>query len=186
VASAALIVLAGRSSLADHYQVPSGSMQPSVEVGDRVVVSKLAYGLRLPFNGLYLWRGLDPRPGDVVVLVSPADGITLLKRVIAGPGDLVEVRDGHVTVNGAAADLVEVRQGAVEVLGGRAHPVSLARGGGPAFGPLRIPADRYLVMGDNRGDSFDGRSFGLVGRGAILGRALAVFHGRTGLTWRPL
>src|SRR4051812_42488967 len=96
VALAAAIVLVARTSLADHYVVPSGSMEPTVEVGDRILVDKLAFGVRLPVADTYLFPLAEPRPGDVVVLASPENGNTLLKRVVAGPGDSVAVRGGHV------------------------------------------------------------------------------------------
>ncbi len=73
-------LLFARASLADHYQVPSGSMRPTVEVGDHIVVNKLAFGLRAPMSNAYVLRGADPTRGDVVVLDSPEDGTVLLKR----------------------------------------------------------------------------------------------------------
>lgn len=187
-AAAALVVLSARSSLADHYVVPSGSMLPTVEEGDRIVVDKRAYGLRLPFTRISVMRGADPRPGDVVVLVSPVDGETLLKRVVAGPGDLVEVRGGHIVLNGVPVPVEGEGSRLVERLGETPHRLRLDRGGGPGYGPRRIPPDCFLVMGDNRGDSHDGRLFGLVRREAIRGRALAVYWagGGEGFLWRPL
>jgi len=92
LAGLVLVVLAARSSLADHYTVPSGSMRPTVEVGDRILVDKLAYGLRLPFSNWYLAEFDGPRAGDVIVFESPEDGTVLLKRVAAVPGDRVEFR----------------------------------------------------------------------------------------------
>ena len=107
LATAAAVALTARASLADHYRVPSGSMEPTVHVGDRIVVSKLAYGLRLPLTETYLIRYGAPARGDVVVIEPPDDeskhatdsdiiGSVLLKRVVAVAGDLVEVRSGHV------------------------------------------------------------------------------------------
>src|SRR5262245_36215709 len=96
-------MFAARSSLADHYYVPSGSMLPTLAIGDRLVVNKLAYDLRLPFSARALWHRADPRRGDVAVLTSPETGETLVKRVIAVPGDVIEVRDGQVGLNGRPA-----------------------------------------------------------------------------------
>jgi signal peptidase I len=174
----AAIVLVARASFADHYQVPSGSMQPTVEVGDQICVNKLAYGLRVPASQKYLVEGEGPARGDVVVLTSPADGEVLLKRVVAVPGDVVQVTDGQVSIDGAPAPVREHDGGAVEELGGREHSVSMDLGGGPDFGPVRVPAGAYLVLGDNRGNSRDGRYFGWVAREALLGKAVAVcLHG---------
>src|SRR3954468_2324266 len=95
----ALALLAARSTLADHYFVPSGSMIPSVEIGDRLIVNKLAYSLRIPFSDVVLAKRHGPERGDVVVLKSPENGITLLKRVAAVPGDEVAVTDGRLSIN---------------------------------------------------------------------------------------
>ena len=109
LAFAAAVALTTRASFADHYRVPSGSMEPNVHVGDHIVVAKAAYGLRLPLTETYLLRYAKPARGDVVVIAPPdaesrhdADipGTVLLKRVVAVEGDLVEVRDGHVTIDG--------------------------------------------------------------------------------------
>ena len=96
VALAVTIVVTARSSLADHYVVPSGSMLPTVEPEDHVVVDKLAYGLRVPLLGDYALHFAPPARGDVVVLLSPDDGIVLLKRVVAVPGDRVTLSLIHI------------------------------------------------------------------------------------------
>ncbi len=140
------IVLTGRATLADQYTVPTGSMEPTVLVGDHVLVSKIAYGLRVPLTERYLARFGPPARGDVVVLVSPEDGRVLLKRVAAVPGDRVNLR---------GRDLV-------------------------------VPPDRYLVLGDNRGNSHDGRAFGLVEGRAILGRVKGVFWRDGAPAWKGL
>ena len=186
MAVAIAVVLVARSSLANHYVVPSGSMLPTVRIGDRVLVDKTAYGLRLPLANGYLIERAGPARGDVIVLESPDSGIVLLKRVVALPGDTVAVRDGRVSIDGHVAPIHE-RLGAVEEeLDGRSHPVDIARYGGPDFGPVVVPRGRYLVLGDNRGDSRDGRAFGFVARGAILGRAERVYFRDGGLSWVDL
>src|SRR3954467_7555130 len=107
IGSAAAVAFTARASLADHYKVPSGSMEPTVHVGDRIIVSKAAYGLRLPMTDTYLVHFKAPARGDVVVIEPPDDedknardadviGSVLLKRVVAVGDDLVEVRSGHV------------------------------------------------------------------------------------------
>jgi signal peptidase I len=174
VLGASAIVLVARASFADHYQVPTGSMEPTVAVGDQICVSKAAYGLRLPATERYLVEGAGPSRGDVVVLLSPTDGEVLLKRVVAVPGDVVAVTDGRVAIDGKPAPLREEDGGVTEELGGREHALSIAYGGGPDMGPTLVPRDAYLVLGDNRGNSRDGRFFGWVARGAILGKAVAV------------
>jgi signal peptidase I len=168
------VLLFARSSLADHYYVPSESMLPTVEAGDHVFVNKLAFGLRLPLTNTFLTSRHGAARGDVVVLDSPRDGTTLLKRVAALPGDRVEVRAGVLWLNGRAAR-VEGPAGAMsEILDEKTHPLRLDAGGGPDFGPVTVPAGHYLVLGDNRGNSLDGRYFGFVRAEALRGRAFAI------------
>lgn len=181
VVSAGMLV--ARTSLADHYVVPSGSMEPTVEIGDRILVDKRAFGVWVPVVDSYVLKAADPQPGDVVVLASPENGKTLLKRVVAGPGDVVAVRGGRVTRNGNEAPVTQEHEGNYEALGDTRHPLRL---GGPDFGPARVPDGHYLVMGDNRGNSHDGRVFGFVARDAIRGRAVRVFLRNGSLTWRSL
>ncbi|MCC6997063.1 MAG: signal peptidase I [Deltaproteobacteria bacterium] len=181
-----LTMLTVRASLADHVRVPTGSMQPTVAIGDRVIVNKAAYGVRVPGTQVWLARFAGPAVGDVVVLDAPDEDKLLLKRVVAGPGDTIAVHRGEITLNGVAQPITTVGALAFETLNGRAHPVRLDRQGGPDYGPETLPAGRYLVMGDNRGDSRDGRYFGLISRDAILGRAALVFMRQGSPTWRGL
>ena len=180
------VLLVARASLADHYRIPSGSMEPTVLVGDQICVNKLAYGLRVPASQVYLAPGAEPQRGDVVVLDSPTEDEVLLKRVVAGPGDVVSVVDGVVRLAGVPTDTHIVNGARVEELAGRAHPLNLEFGSGPALPPVRVPVGRYLVLGDNRGNSRDGRYFGWIERGAILGRAVAVCVRGGRLAWNPL
>lgn len=164
----ALGVSAARASLADHYVVPSGSMRPTLVEGDRILVDKMAFGLRVPFTDRWLVSAGGPRRGDVVVLRSPEDGDTLVKRVMGLPGETIAVRGGAVYADDRA---VEAR--AAEL------PMWVD------FGPTCLgPAD-YLVLGDNRDNSHDGRSFGPVPRESIHGRVEAVIW-RHGFTWLEL
>ena len=187
LAAVAALTLVARSSLADHYHVPSGSMRPTLQEGDHLVADKRAYGLRLPFTTRYLVHGADPQPGDVVVLASPEDGETLVKRVAAVAGPPVAGREGFVVVDGRPAPIRADGELLREQLGAREHALTFADGGGPDFGPLRVPRDHVLLLGDNRGNSRDGRTFGWVRRDRILGRVVAVFYrSEAGLTWlRP-
>lgn len=177
------LVLVARSSFADHYTVPSGSMMPSVEVGDRVVVDKSAYGLRVPLTHVRITPARMPARGDVVVLESPENGIVLLKRVVAVAGDVVAVQGGRLILDGEPVPVDDER--GTELLGTVAHPVDIGRGG-PPFGPQRVPPGHLLVMGDNRDNSHDGRLFGFVSVEAVLGRALAVYVRDGELSWIEL
>ena len=171
-AFAMLCLLSARSSLADHYLVPSGSMENALFAGDHVLVDKRAYGLRVPFTLEKMAPGAQPRRGDVVVFDSPADGTRLIKRVVAVGGDLVEVRGGRVRINGEPE---------------HAATLNLDYGGGPDLGPMRVPPGKLLTLGDARGNSFDGRYFGFVDEQTIYARAVAVFfRSREGFVWRAL
>jgi signal peptidase I len=185
VAAFALVLMSARSSLADHYLVPTGSMQPTIEIDDRILVNKAAYGLRVPFTDRYVARFDGPAIGDVVVLDSPEEDKVLLKRVVGVPGTHIEVRGGRVRLDGKLAPVEYRGDGLHEQLGGAEHALRLGDGGGPDWGPVTIPDGQYLVMGDNRGESRDGRTFGLVKRTAIRGRAVGVFW-RAGPTWDGL
>ena len=166
-------LLVTRASLADHYVVPTGSMEPTLMPGDRVVVDKRAYGLRIPFTLVGLTAGDAPARGDVVVFDAPDEGTRLIKRVVAVGGDLLEVRNGHAFVNGVPGD----ERAALE----------LRRGGGPDVAPVRVPAGQVFVMGDFRGNSRDSRYFGFVPRERLYARASGVYYrSGEGLTWRPL
>lgn len=181
------VVFAARSTLADHYWVPTGSMLPTVREGDRLLVDKSQYGLRIPFSTVYLARFAQPAVGDVVVLKSPEDGVTLVKRVVAVPGDRVSVRGGRLYINGAPVQILEAADGPshTEVLAGTPHALLLNYSGGKDYGPTTIAKDRYLLLGDNRGNSHDSRYFGPVPGNLILGRALGIYYSK-GFTWREL
>lgn len=178
-----LATFTAKSSLADHYYVPSGSMLPTVHIDNRVFVNKLAYGVRVPIADAYVVRFADPQHGDVVVLNSPEDGKVLLKRVVAGPGDWVLVAHGQLELNGRAVPIEAKGSDFLEELGASPHPLELNDGGGPLFGPVTVPLGQFLVLGDNRGNSHDGRMFGFVRRDDILGKASGVFVRDGRLTW---
>ena len=183
VLAAAAVALIARSSFADHYVVPTGSMLPTVQLQDHVLVSKLAYGVHLPLLPGYVARFGGPARGDVVVLTAPDTGIVLLKRIAGVPGDRVRVHDGALEVNGKRVPIQERDGVPYEALGAGSHPLGLDDGGGPEFGPVTLPVDRYLVLGDNRGNSRDGRYFGLVERDAILGHVEGVLYRGGRPTW---
>ncbi len=180
----ALLLLMGfRSAFANHYVVPSGSMQPTLMPGDRVLVDMRAYGLRLPFTHARLIGDGVPARGEIAVFQSPADGERLIKRVVAVGGDRVEVRNGHLAINGRAVAALGKDS---ERLGDRVYRLDLSRGGGPdAIGV--VPQGQVLVMGDARGNSFDGRMFGLLPVDTFYARAIGVYWRRgEGPAWHRL
>ena len=177
-------VLAARSSLADHYYVPSGSMEHTLYPGDRVIVDKLAYGLRVPFTRIELHEGSEVGRGDVVIFDSPADGTRLIKRIVGVAGDRVSVRDGRVAINGTPSGFLA--DSAFERFGSRVVHLNLDSGGGPNLDVV-IPAGQVLAIGDHRGNSRDSRYFGFVAEDAVYARAIAVYWRRNeGPVWLGL
>ncbi len=177
-------VLAARSSFADHYYVPSGSMEHTLYAGDRVFVDKRAYGLRLPFTLARLTNGAPVARGDIVIFDSPRDGNRLIKRIVGTGGDTIAIIDGHLIVDGASSGVVDSAN--IERIGEKTVSLNLDGGGGPDF-VASIPPCKLLAVGDSRGNSLDGRVFGLIDERSIYGKAVAVYY-RTGdgLGWTRL
>lgn len=177
-------MLAARSTLADHYYVPSGSMQPTLLPGDRIVVDKRAYGLRVPFTQVHLGDGSAVRRGEVVIFDSPRDGARLIKRIVAVGGDEVAIRNGHLFINNQP--LADGARMDTEVFAGRIVRLDLRHGGGPDYSGV-VPDGKLLAVGDHRGNSLDGRMFGLIDESAVYGRAVAVYFRRDdGVVWKAL
>jgi signal peptidase I len=185
-----LVITSLRSAIADWNDVPTGSMKPTILEGDRIVVNKLAYDLKVPFTTWRIATWDNPQRGDIVVLYSPADGKRLVKRVVGGPGDTIAMYHNRLIVNGERVsyspldpELVEAleldmanRILAEEDLGTVTHTVLLTQHAPSrsSFGEIVVPADRYFVLGDNRDQSLDSRYFGFVRRSRIVGQATAV------------
>ncbi|MCG7542781.1 signal peptidase I [Pseudoalteromonas sp. MM17-2] len=168
-----------RSAFADWYTVPTGSMLPTIEVGDRITVNKMAYDLRVPFSDVSLLRMGEPERGDIVVFDSLAADNRLIKRVVGVPGDTISMHDEVLIINGQAQRYKVTKENAkalfaTELLGDLAHAIRIdktrAMHAGN-FAPILIPNDHYLMMGDNRRNSADSRYYGLVPRGELKGKA---------------
>ncbi len=179
---ALVLAIVLRTFFIQAYKIPSGSMEPTLLVGDHIIVNKLIYGLRLPDSffgftpleneipwGHYLFQ-LDPvHRGDVVVFVFPPDPTKdFIKRVIGIPGDKIEVKDGKLWRNDALADDPHAH---FELTPDERQSNSPR----DYFGPIMVPAGKYLMMGDNRDRSYDGRFWGLVDRNEVEGRAMFIY-----------
>jgi signal peptidase I len=181
------LVLMLRSFLFEPFQIPSGSMLPTLKIGDFILVNKFDYGLRLPVLGNTVFEVGEPKRGDVMVFKYPEDPrINFIKRVVGIPGDTVEYLNKVVYVNGEAQTLTPVvpdnslvipslTEEAFEELGDREHRIWRRMTQGRDFGPIQIPAGQYFVMGDNRDNSNDSRVWGFVDDSLVVGRAFAVW-----------
>lgn len=175
-----------RTAVADWNPIPSGSMRPTLLEGDVVFVNRLAFDAKIPLTDISVARLADPVRGDVVTFSSPIDGTRLIKRIVAVPGDVVRMRDEVLFVNGEAAQYTELAA-ATEVMGDVQLPAIRAteRIAGSrrtvqflpptaarrSFGPVRLGADEYFMLGDNRDNSEDSRFIGPVQRSLLIGRA---------------
>lgn len=184
-AAVILAILAFKSSFAAMYQVPTGSMIPTILPGDRLASNQLTFGLRIPFTDHALTTQTGPRRGDIVFFPSPVEPDTMLvKRVVAVAGDRLEVRNGRLILNGRAVPLKSLGNTPEgyelysEFLASetQSHYVQF----NDRFPHLRnvpefeIPAGHFFPMGDNRDNSADGRAFGPVPITALKGRAFGI------------
>lgn len=188
-----LIVLVFRSFVFEPFKIPSGSMQPTLLIGDFIVVSKFSYGLRLPVLNTKILGTGEPQRGDVFVFRSvETPGINMIKRVVGLPGDTITYRNKVLYINGEPAPQEIVgpwigegvnrnRPGTrpqvrVEDLGRVEHPI-LVHPGRPAR-PARswvVPPRHYFAMGDNRDRSHDSRSWGFVPEDHLVGEAVRIW-----------
>jgi len=180
-----------RSAIADWYVVPSSSMYPTLLIGDHVMANRLAYDVKLPFTDVILKHNADPLRGDIVTFTSPADGKRLVKRLIAVPGDVVEMQDEKLIINGMPLNYQKGSSEAAlspgyagrqlvlsENLFGKNHgiiemPERMAM---RSFGPVKVPQGQFLMLGDNRDNSQDSRYIGFVKRELITGHVTRVLY----------
>lgn len=187
-----LIVLILRCFLAEPFRIPSGSMRPTLLEGDFVLVNKYEYGLRLPFTGQTLIGVRKPKRGEVMVFkhMKGKESIDMIKRVVGLPGDHIQYKNKTLYINGELAkqkfisELIDKNAGenrgwpvrhAIETLGGIQHDIFLHITSAEPFQEFTVPPDCYFVMGDNRDNSDDSRSWGFVKDNEILGRAMWVW-----------
>jgi signal peptidase I len=182
-----LIVFVLRSFLVEPFRIPSGSMLPSLLIGDFILVNKFTYGIRLPVINFKVMDLGQPKRGDVMVFRFPGDpSVNYIKRVIGLPGDHIEYRDKKLFINGQPenqsdphpAQLFGEGDGVVtrvhEDLDGVKHDILLTDRPDTAF-EVVVPPGRYFVMGDNRDHSNDSRYWGFVPDGNVVGRAFLIW-----------
>ena len=154
-------------------------MEDTLLVGDRLLVNKFIYGIRVPFTDLRLPMLRAPKQGDVVVFKYPQDrSKDYIKRVIGVPGDEIQIRNKQVYVNGIAYENLHEVHKDPEIL-----PATSSQR--DSFGPVRVPAGSYFVMGDNRDSSYDSRFWGFVSRDKIKGLAFIKYWSWDREKFRP-
>jgi signal peptidase I len=149
------------------FKIPSGSMKPTLLIGDHLLVSKSSYGIKLPFTDQVIVPIGDPQRGDIVVFRFPEDkDKDFIKRIIGLPGETVQGKGKSIFINGQRLD-----EHWGQYLDGKPHA---------DFGPVKVPAGQYFAMGDNRDESYDSRFWfnnrgGFVPRQDILGKAFIIY-----------
>ncbi|WP_431023623.1 signal peptidase I [Halomonas sp. H5] len=181
-----LVVLVVRSFLVEPFQIPSGSMRPTLEVGDFILVNKYAYGLRLPVTHTRVVELGEPQRGDVMVFRFPSEPtVNFIKRVVGLPGDRVRYEGKQLYINGEAVPKALLEEGPAaaprellleERLGERGHLIyNNPQDPGPQVREVVVPEGHYFTVGDNRDHSNDSRYWGFVPEENIVGRAFAVW-----------
>jgi signal peptidase I len=162
---AIILAILIRGCLVQAFKIPSSSMEPTLLVGDHILVSKFIYGIRIPFTDARWPHFTVPKPGDVIVFIWPKDrSKDFIKRVVAVGGDTVEVREKQVFVND------------VPITNPHAVFDNRMNGRRGNFGPVRVPKDHLFVMGDNRDFSQDSRSWGFVPEQDVKGEAFLIYY----------
>lgn len=166
---AILLALFIRTFVVQAFKIPSGSMLPTLLIGDHLLVNKFIYGIRVPFSGKVLVPLKDPKSGDIIVFKFPKDrSIDYIKRVVGVPGDEIELKNKKLFVNGNPTSDPHAHYTTTAVLPGSVSPKD-------NFGPVTVPEGKFFVMGDNRDNSSDSRFWGFVETDDVLGKAMIIY-----------
>jgi signal peptidase I len=190
---AAVVALFIRQFVVEAFKIPSGSMIPTLTIGDHLLVNKFIYGPRIPFTDTRIFTWKEPKRGDIIVFKYPEnEHKNFIKRVVGLPGDKIEIRNGKMLINDRPIQLAptdppedksvegESLFGTpmfyTEQLGSARHAIQYLRDqSGYNFGPKTVPPESVFVMGDNRDNSQDSRVWGFVKFNKILGKALIIY-----------
>lgn len=166
---AALIAFFVRSFFIQAFKIPSSSMEPTLLIGDHLLVNRLSYVMKVPFTDIVFLTLGNPRRGDVIVFRYPLDrSKDFIKRVIGLPGDTLEIRDKVVYLNGKRYDDNHAYFQDQSIVPGFMSPKD-------NLGPIEVPGNSYFVMGDNRDRSLDSRFWGFVRKDNLIGKALILY-----------
>lgn len=169
---AALIALFVRSFIIQAYKIPSGSMEPTLLVGDHLLVNRMSYVVKVPFTDAVIFNTGKPKRGDIIVFRYPEDPTKdYIKRVIATEGETIEIRNKRIFLNGKRIE---------DQWGHFKHDNALPQGFLPFIDkdnmpPVEVPKDSYFVLGDNRDNSLDSRYWGFVNKQHLVGKALILY-----------
>ncbi len=191
---AAVVALFIRQFGVEAFKIPSGSMKPTLTIGDHLLVNKFVYGPRIPFTDTRIFNGKEPKRGEIIVFKYPEDeSKDFIKRVVGLPDDKIEIKNGKLFINDQPVPVVETGEYIdkaqrfdkeydmkarllEEQLGTVKHTIQyLHDQSGYNFGPRLVPKESVFVMGDNRDNSQDSRFWGFVKYNKILGRALIIY-----------
>ena len=177
---ALVLALVIRAFVVQAFSIPSGSMIPTLLVGDYLLVNKFSYGIRNPFSNKIMIPTWKPQRGDVVVFIFPQDpSKDYIKRLIGLPGDRVQVINKKVFINGKPYEVPQARFADNELIPANQSPRD-------NFGPVVVPKDSYFFMGDNRDQSYDSRFWGFVPRDDLRGKAEIIYFSWEGSEHQPL
>lgn len=169
LAVALLLAIFIRTFIVQAFKIPSGSMLPTLQIGDHILVNKLRYGVRIPILGRRILKFADPRRGDIIVFIYPVDREKdFIKRVIGQPGDTIEIRHKQIYVNNEKID--DPYGHFVDGSGEQSRLMPRDN-----FGPEAVPEDKVFVMGDNRDRSYDSRFWGFVPLDEVKGKAFMIY-----------
>ncbi|MBI3604649.1 MAG: signal peptidase I [Nitrospirae bacterium] len=165
IATAFVLAIIVITFVVQAFKIPSGSMIPTLSVGDHIFVLKFMYSIKNPFSDTILFHTWEPKRGDVVVFKYPKnEKIDFIKRLIGEPGDTIEIRSKQVYINGEPLK---------EPYSIHSDPLTIRER--DEFGPVTVPAGKYFMMGDNRDQSLDSRFWGFVSENKIKGKAFLIY-----------
>ncbi len=177
-----------RSFVVQAFKIPSGSMLPTLKIGDHLLVNKFIYGVKLPFTDIEIVPVSKPEFQDIIVFEYPENqSKDFIKRVVGLPGDKIKIKKGHLIRNGKKvpepyAQFSHNTRAEEKFPAERWPPHEFDRRARDNLGPIKIPEDKYFVLGDNRDESYDSRFWGCVQSKDILGEAWIIYWSWKSLT----